>query len=293
MGSKMVVRILSIFMALLFLGLFFPGLSKASVSIDNIDNPENPIPFGDVGIDSEKTIPVGIKNEIGNPTIFLYFRLDSGEACGFSFDEQAYQGLQVPPGEVGYVDVSYKPSDLIACSGSLVINYIGGGLYGNMTVFFEGMGVPSAPSTVMIDEQDTGVENKLYEGENISYWLDELAADARNHGQYVRWVALMTRKMYKANVLSKEDMKAIMKAAAHANIPPRESGLEELSHDGTPVTDLIKACKENAGNNREYVRCVYQLMKEMKKAGEIKTRKEKHQIRRYAARLGFHSRRHK
>lgn len=290
MGSKMVLRFLSISMALLFLGMFFPGLSKASVSIDspeNIDSPDDPIPFGNVAIDSERTISVGIKNQNETAAIKLYFRLDSGETCGFWFDEKA-QGLEVPAGEIGYVDVTYKPSELIPCSGSLIVLYIGGGLYGNMPVLLEGMGVPSAPRTVMIDGLDTGVENKFYEGETISYWLDELAAEARNHGQYVRWVAFMTRKMHKANVLSKEEMKAILKTAAHANIPPKESGLEDLVYNGEPVTDLIKACKEDAENNRQYRRCVFHLMKEMKKEGVIKSRKEKHQIRRYAARLRFH-----
>jgi hypothetical protein len=119
-----------------------------------------------------------------------------------------------------------------------------------------------------------------------------IAAKARNHGQYVRWVAFWARRAYRKDLLSKEDMKTIMRAAAHANIPPRKSGLEDLEYDGTPVTDLIQACKEDAENNRQYRRCVYQLVKEMKKEGVIKTWKEKHKIRRYAARLRFHSRRH-
>jgi hypothetical protein len=97
--------------------------------------------------------------------------------------------------------------------------------------------------------------------------------------------------MKKADLLNKEQRRAIVKAAAHANIPPRKSGLEDLEYDGELVTDLIKECKEDATNHREYVRCVYQLIKDMKKEGVIKTRKEKHQIRRYAARLRFHGRR--
>jgi hypothetical protein len=286
MNSKMVVRILSISMALLFLTLFFPSMSKADITVEN---PDNPIPFGDVAIDSERTISVGFKNDNADDLI-LFFGLEPGDEgpCGFSYDEQAASWFVVPAGEVGYLEVTYQPSGEGACSESLSVDYVGGGLFGTIIVGLEGKGVPSAPSTVIIDGQDTGVENAIYNEEAISVWLDKVAAEARNHGQYVRGVALMLRKMHKAEVLSSNEMKIIMKAAAHANIPPRESGLEDLVYNGEPVTDLIEACKEDAKNNRQYRRCVFDLMKELKKEGVIEGRKQKHQIRKYAARLKFH-----
>ncbi len=294
MSSKMVVRVLSIFVALLFLGMFFPALSKASISVDNpesVENPDESLKFGNVAIDSQKTISVGIKNQNETAAIKVYFRLDSGQTCGFSFDENA-QGLEVLPGEIGYVDVTYGPSELMECSGSLIVLYIGGG-YGNLPVPLVGMGVPSAPSTVVIDGQDTGVENRLHEEQTVSERLEKCSENAKNHGQYVRCIALMTRKLRKAEVLTREEGQTIIKAAAHANIPPVESGLEGLEYDDTPVTDLIKDCKENAKNNGQYMRCVSHLMRDMKKDGVIKTRKDKHLVRRYAARLRFHSRHHK
>jgi len=284
MNSKMVVRVLSISLALVFLGMVAPCLSKASISVES---PDNPIKFGDVAIDSQKTISVGIKNQnLGDP-ITIYVRLASGDTCGFSFDVNA-QNQQVPAGEIGYVDVTYKPSDLMECLGSLIVLWYGGGGFGNLPVPLEGMGVPSAPSTVVIDGQDTGVENRLYEELTISERLEKCSENAKNHGQYVRCVALVARKMRKAEVLTKEEGQTIVKAAAHANIPPKDSGLEDLVYNGDPVTDLIEACKEEATNHREYVRCVSHLMKEMKKEGIIKTKKQKHLIRRYAARLRFH-----
>jgi hypothetical protein len=286
MGSKIGIRIISISLALFLLGLFFPGQAKATISVDSQDNP---IQFGDVAIDSEKTISVGIKNENETAAIKLYFRLESGDTCGFSFDVNAQQ-QDVLPGEVGYVDVTYTPSELIPCSGSLIVLYIGGGLYGNLPVPLEGMGVPSAPSTVMIDGYDTGVENGLYKDKAISEWLDDCAGAARNHGEYVRCVALLTRNMKKAELLNRQERRTIVKAAAHANIPPRKSGLEALEYNGELVTDLINECKDNANTRREYRRCIRDLIKELKQEDVIKTRKEKHQIRRYAARLRFHGR---
>jgi hypothetical protein len=284
MNLKMLLRILSISMALLFLGIFFPSLSNADITVENADDP---IAFGDVEIYSTKTIKVGIVND-NDVDLALYFKFDSGETCGFSVDSP--QGLLAPANDVGYVDVTYSPTGLIPCSGSIVVNYISTDYksFGNITVGLEGMGVPSAPSMVMIDGQDTGVENKTYQDETISYWLDEIAAEARNHGQYVRGVALMLRKMHKADLLSREEMKIIMKAAAHANIPKKETGLEDLVYKGEPVTESIEACKEGAKNNRQYRRCVFDLMKELKKEGVIESRKQKHQIRKYAAMLESH-----
>jgi hypothetical protein len=156
-------------------------------------------------------------------------------------------------------------------------------------ISLSGTGSEAAPMalTVVIDGYDTGVENRLNDDKPISEHL-AMCEEAKNHGQYVRCVGLKIRQMRRKKILNEDESRAIMKAAAHANIPPRESGLEDLVYNGTPVTDLIKECKENAENNREYMRCVRQLMKEMKKEGVIKSRKEKHKMRRYAARLIFH-----
>ena len=71
MGSKMVIRFLSISIALVLLGMFFPSQARATISVES---PENPIKFGDVAIDSVKTISVGIKNENETATLKLYFR---------------------------------------------------------------------------------------------------------------------------------------------------------------------------------------------------------------------------
>jgi hypothetical protein len=79
-------------------------------------------------------------------------------------------------------------------------------------------------------------------------------------------------------------------AAAHANIPPVESGLEDLVYNGEAVTDLIKECKENANSRRAYVRCIRELIRDLKEEGVIESRKQKRKIRKYAARLSFHGR---
>jgi hypothetical protein len=287
MNSTMVVRVLSISLALVFLGMVAPGLSRASLSTDS------GLDF-EVAIDSELEKSLAIMNENQDITIRLFFRLEWVDTCGLSFDE-SLQGMEILPGQTEYVKLKFKPSDLGLCSNNLIVLYMGLGapLYGNIVVGLSGMGIEAKPSTVMIDGQDTGVENRLHEEQTISERLEKCSENAKNHGQYVRCVALVARKMRKAEVLTKEEGQTIVKAAAHANIPPRKSGIEDLEYNGELVTDLIKECKENAENKRQYVRRVYELMKELEKDGVIETKKEKRQILKYAKRLKFHGRHHK
>lgn len=297
MSSKMVIRILSISLALVLFGMVAPSLTNASVGT------QGEVDLGQVLINSSPptSTTLAIHNQNKEKKIYLLFRLELEGNCGFSYsyDETLYgTPMAIEPDDTVSMTIEYAPSKLDVCSDTLVVSYFVDGewfLYRDaVSVVLTGEGVDKvAPLTVMIDGQDTGVENKLYkDGRYVSEWLDDCAS-ARNHGEYVRCVALLTKNMKKGNLLNEEEKGAIMKAAAHANIPPRKSSIEDLSHDGTPVTELIKDCKENAESNRQYMSCVSDLMRDMKKDGVIKTGKDKHLVRRYAARLRFHSKPHK
>ena len=294
MGSKIGIRIISISLALFLLGLFFPGQAKATISLESSDNP---IKFGGVAIDSAKTISVGIKNQNETAAIKLYFRLDSGDTCGFSFDLDAEQ-QDVLPGEVGNMDVIYEPTELVPCSGSLIVLYIGGGLYGNLPVPLEGTGVPDAPKTVMIDGRDTGVEDREFKDKLISEWLEECAEEAKSHRHYVWRVRKVTKKMKRAGLLNREEKRAIVKCAREAKIPAiaigisdrgtimisgRDTGLKDREYDGYLISEWLKECADEAENHRAFVKSVFKLVKEMKKKHVI-TKKEKRRVRRQALR---------
>ena len=286
MGKKMAVRILSVSLALVFLGMVFPSLSDSSVGTTG------EVDLGQVLINSSPaSTTFGIQNQNEQSWIALYFNLEG--TCGFSYDttlQGSVLGIKGEPNDTVTMTIEWAPSELGVCSDTLTVYYYDSSYELNeVSVVLTGEGVDKlGPSTVVIDGQDTGVENRLNDGIPISDHLAICEENAKNHGQYVRCVALMTRKMHKANVLNYEERGSIMKAAAHANIPPRKPGLEDLVYNGEPVTDLIEECKENAKNNRQYRRCVFDLMKELKKEGVIESRKQKHEIRKYAARLRFH-----
>lgn len=284
MSPKVSIKIISFFVALILSATLFPGLTNGAVAPATIE-------FDPVVVGSP---PSTVVLKVSNPNtdaMDVSFFLSGGE-CGFSvfLGDTSLVGadpINLAGGEPINVEVRFEPSDPVACSAQLWVIYAG---YGAISVSLSGTGIeaPSVSPTVVIDGRDTSVENKLYEGKYISEWMDECAASARNHGQYVRCVALLTRKMSKAEVLAKEERRAIRKAAAQANIPPKESGLEDLVYNGKPVSAWIEECKESAENNKQYKRCVSHLTKEMKKEGLI-TRKENRLIRRYAARVKFRS----
>lgn len=290
MSLKMVARILSISVALLLLGMVVPSLSDASVGT------AAEVDFGQVLINSSPvSTTLGIQNENETSEIQIYFNLSG--TCGFEFDPEEIQDLQGAflkkkgePGDSVSVTIYYAPTDLGECSDTLHVYWVLGG-FNDVPVILKGEGVDKlGPSTVIIDGYDTGVENRLNDNKPISEHLAMCEENAKNHGQYVRCVAFKTRKMRRANVLNERERRAIMKAAAHANIPPIEAGLEDLVHDGKSVVEWIDECRESAENWKQYKRCVQKLMKELKREDIVTSKKEMHQIRRYAAHVKPHGR---
>ncbi|PQP35457.1 calcium-binding protein [Desulfobacteraceae bacterium SEEP-SAG9] len=74
-------------------------------------------------------------------------------------------------------------------------------------------------STIVIDGCDSGVLDSDYEGQSISEWIDECAADAKNHGKFVSCVAKLTNKLKKAGIITGKKKGAIQSCAAQADIP--------------------------------------------------------------------------
>jgi hypothetical protein len=285
MSSKMVVRILSISMALLLFGMVVPSLSNANVAT------QAEVKLEPVLINSPpSSTSFGIQNQNEESTIMLYFNLSG--TCGFSYDtglQGAILGKKGEPNDTVSMTVQHEPSDLGVCSDTLTVYYYAEDyVLQQVDVILTAEVVDKlGPSTVIIDGHDTGVENRLNDDKPISEHLAICEENAKNHGQYVRCVALKTRRMRRNDVLNKDERRQIMKAAAHANIPPIEAGLEGLEYDGTPVVDLINECKESAENRKEYRRCVRKLMKEMKKEGVKATRHERKLMLKYAAHWKF------
>jgi hypothetical protein len=73
---------------------------------------------------------------------------------------------------------------------------------------------------VTIGDCDTGVANVLFpDGSTINDLVDELASNAKNHGQFVSGVAKLNNELRKASVLSPQQASAIQKCAAGSRKP--------------------------------------------------------------------------
>ena len=75
-------------------------------------------------------------------------------------------------------------------------------------------------ATVVIDGCDSGVENLLDEGGcTISDLIEEIAAGATNHGQFVSGVAQLANDLKKAGVITGQEKGALQSCASQAAIP--------------------------------------------------------------------------
>ncbi|MBN2542232.1 hypothetical protein JXI42_05150 [bacterium] len=70
--------------------------------------------------------------------------------------------------------------------------------------------------TIVVEGCDTSVADILYEGQLISEHIQEIYAETKNHGQFVRGVALFTNELMKAGIISGEEKGRIQSCAAQA-----------------------------------------------------------------------------
>ena len=74
--------------------------------------------------------------------------------------------------------------------------------------------------TVVIDFCDSGVENQLSDdGCTIADLIDECAANANNHGRFVRCVAKLTNALKRDGIISGREKGAIQSCAGQADLP--------------------------------------------------------------------------
>jgi len=212
--QKTPLTVLSILVAFIAWGVFFPTLTNGSVHVETAD-------FGEVVVGSSSAIPLHITNT-GSSTLILYFRYEN-YSCNFTLPRQE---LLLQPGTTVDVEIRWTPpegSEGTTCSDLLCVIY-GRDLY--ETVLVTGRAVDASrparnpTSTIVIGECDTGVVDRLHEGKLISEWIDERAEDVTNHGQFVSCVADLTNELKKAGIISGKEKGALQSLAAKAKLAP-------------------------------------------------------------------------
>jgi hypothetical protein len=75
-------------------------------------------------------------------------------------------------------------------------------------------------ATVVIDGCDTGVPNTMFQGGcTISDLIKQIAAGAKNHGQFVSGVAQLTNDLKKAGLITGSQKGSMQSCAGNANLP--------------------------------------------------------------------------
>jgi len=110
---------------------------------------------------------------------------------------------------------------------------------GGGTVAISDITVDGCLRTIVINGCYTGVADTLFEGELISVQIQELYGAAKNHGQFVRGVAVLTNDLMKAGIITGEEKGKIQSCAAQANQLPKEDGLVLWLDAGKGITSPV------------------------------------------------------
>jgi hypothetical protein len=214
--KRMAMRMVTIFVALIVCGMFFPDLARGADlgSDQGLD-----VSFGDVLIGEEETIPLTITNE-SETTFTLILLLNMDAACEFT-----YTGPNVvsgfAPGNTLDVQVAFKPSGVGTCNAVLQVQYFGSG--GVVEINFTGSGIeevsePFGP--VIIGNSTTGVENRTID-EQTNSTLQDVIDDCnnnkdefKNHGGWVRCIRSKTRDLMEEGYITRWERGKLVSAAA-------------------------------------------------------------------------------
>ena len=111
----------------------------------------------------------------------------------------------------------------------------------------------TAGETIVINGCDTGVADTLVDGKRISEYIEEIYIGAKNHGQFVRGVALLTNDLMKDGFITGEEKGKIQSCAAQANQLPKEYGLVLWldAGKGITVTSGVSKWEDQSGNGND------------------------------------------
>jgi hypothetical protein len=202
------MRIISVFLVLIILGVLTPMVANASVTPNYVD-------FGEVEVGSSSTTTLLLTNTNNVPidvTISIV-----GDECGFSTNVRS---LFLAANGRGIIEVSYAPYEAKSCSATLIVGITI--TRSTERVPLSGTGIippPPPPTTIVIGDVDTGIIDTMFEDQLISAQIEQCAIGARNHGQFVSCVVHLANELKREGIITKEEMKTMKTCAARSRIP--------------------------------------------------------------------------
>ena len=129
---------------------------------------------------------------------------------------------------------------------------------GDGTVTIYDITVNGCLRTIVINGCYTGVADVLYDSKLISVHIQEIYGAAKNHGQFVRGVAVLTNDLMKAGIITGEEKGKIQSCAAQANQLPKEDGLVLWLDAGKGITapvngNPVSMWEDQSGNGNHAV----------------------------------------
>ena len=225
--KRMAMKMVTIFVALIVCGMFFPGLARGEDL--NVDtelregvNTELDLDIGNVVLGEGQITTVGISNQSSETTYTLILALNKAAACTSEF---TYTGPNVEsgfePGETLNVQVTFTPTALGPCTAWLSIMYIGS-LGGEVKINFTANGIEEASETfgpIVIGEFTTSVMNRLIEIDEhttstLAEMIDECEDKSERRGQLMRCVAWTTGELCRAGDITKKEKRELRRFAA-------------------------------------------------------------------------------
>ena len=217
--KRMAMRMVTIFVALIVCGMFFPALARG-LSVPRLEEP-----VGEVVVGESRVTSVGITND-GNHEFKIWLALNTEATCAgnFTYTGPAMYPDSDPesrfgPGDTLTVTVTYTPSDVgEECEAWLQITPLTGEPGVEIHFTAEGIEKPPEPSgEIVIGTFKTGVLDREDEdGEYISNLIRECQEMARCSGHEVRCISRLTTHLRWNGIISFEEKKAIKKTLKKA-----------------------------------------------------------------------------
>lgn len=220
--KRMAMRMVTIFVALIVCGMFFPNPARGDENLSSDIGYVNDegyivVEFEDLQLDEPSTVPVVISNDSAyDLRLILLFNQDAD--CNFQYDGPYIQTLA--PGDPLNVDFTYTPSDEDVCTAELQIMYSGSPSGVVVMKLIGELEIKEEPQYIIIGGLNTGVEDRKDEdGEYISDRFRRCEEDAYNPGRMVRCITWNAKQLkWNATISSKENRTirtTAVKAAIH------------------------------------------------------------------------------
>ena len=223
--KRMAMRMVTIFVALIVCGMFFPGLARGATGESTLSSDIGFAEFKELQLKEESSIPVDITNE-GSAPLKLIPQFESDANCELGFK---YPGsdeswiINLAPGESLTITFTYTPSNYDECGATLdILNMLDMEILATIEVtgvLPEPEEEPTTFGKIVIGDVPTGVDDRMADADNsLGDMIQECEDTAYNHGHLVRCVGLLARELCREDIISCKDRRELKRAAVIAEM---------------------------------------------------------------------------